>query len=63
MTECLIKTCSAPPIGGTISRLCIDHYDWANFELADPKYRTTEPPSPIGWKARERSAEALRLFP
>lgn len=56
--KCLIKSCDAEP---TIGRLCFDHYDWAVFELADEKYRSEEPPSPIGWKAKDRTAFALRL--
>lgn len=58
--KCLIVSCDAEPVFG--NRLCLDHHDWAVYELADEKYRTREPPSPIGWKARDRSAVVLRLF-
>lgn len=58
--KCLIVFCEEPPVFG--GRLCMNHHDWAVFELADDKYRIEEPPSPIGWKARDRSAIQRPLF-
>ena len=59
--ECLFVYCQAEAV--VDNRLCLDHYDWARYELADPKYMTEEPPPSRGWKAKERSAIAPRLLP
>lgn len=58
--KCLFVYCDDEPVIG--GRLCLNHYDWARFELADPKYMTETPPPSQGWKAKERSAIAPRLF-
>lgn len=57
--KCLIRGCDEMP---TVGRLCHNHFDWAYYELADDKYRDQEPPSPIGWQAKDRSAIQSHLL-